>query len=511
LKDRCYSCMPYAKAEVSMDILEAARSKETGADTISKLTTTERFFHNHFARVICGTEYRGVSWAPIACILFVLAYSAWMASEAFQLTPPTAQEEWFPSRHMLGGDFYTRFMQNWKGAADSEYLRVAFVFGIHTVERGDDYVWLFPKLNRGEVVYDTSFDIKKPDSQLFFLKACDQIDNTECTASACLDTTLVRKHQKSVCVIRDMLEMYKTGGLSYSDASATTIPEDKFDQLYDDFFTNPSLPDASAMQTRRDTFLEMIGRYENEYKWAMIQFKTSAVVPLFNKEAHSLYDAIEALVDQLVGEAPAGMQSMFQTDIEMSNLGWTWMDLEDALIRNLITGFSICFPVAFVVLVLATGNVFIALFATSTIAFIVAGVLGAAKVYYGWHLGIAESIAGVIVIGFSVDYTVHLGHMYKEAPEHMQTREERVKFALTYMGGTVLGGGFTTLGAGLILFLCTLTFFTKMAVLLVWTILLSALFSLFYFMPMCAVLGPENGFGDIVSLSAIWSRFAGTV
>ena len=35
-------------------------------------------------------------------------------------------------------------------------------------------------------------------------------------------------------------------------------------------------------------------------------------------------------------------------------------------------------------------------------------------------LGISESIAAVIVIGFSVDYVVHLCHIYAEAkaPEH---------------------------------------------------------------------------------------------
>ena len=40
-----------------------------------------------------------------------------------------------------------------------------------------------------------------------------------------------------------------------------------------------------------------------------------------------------------------------------------------------------------------------------------AQVLGLCKML-GWALGIAESIAAVIVIGFSVDFTVHLAHMY---------------------------------------------------------------------------------------------------
>lgn len=44
---------------------------------------------------------------------------------------------------------------------------------------------------------------------------------------------------------------------------------------------------------------------------------------------------------------------------------------------------------------------------------IVASVMGFCKWAMGWGLGIAESIAAVIVIGFSVDYVVHLGHMYR--------------------------------------------------------------------------------------------------
>ena len=58
------------------------------------------------------------------------------------------------------------------------------------------------------------------------------------------------------------------------------------------------------------------------------------------------------------------------------------MLIEDALVRNLMTGFAICFPVAFAVLVAATGNVIVAMYAILSIAMIVAGVLGAARYVY---------------------------------------------------------------------------------------------------------------------------------
>ena len=42
---------------------------------------------------------------------------------------------------------------------------------------------------------------------------------------------------------------------------------------------------------------------------------------------------------------------------------------------------------------------------------IVGNVLGSVRLFSGWGLGVGEAIAGVIVVGFSVDDAVHLGHV----------------------------------------------------------------------------------------------------
>lgn len=93
---------------------------------------------------------------------------------------------------------------------------------------------------------------------------------------------------------------------------------------------------------------------------------------------------------------------------------------------------------------------------------VVACVLGMCKFYFDWGLGVAESIAAVIVIGFAVDFTVHLAHMYVASAA--QDRMGRVADAARKMGVTVVMGAVTTLGAGCFLLACTLTFFTKFAV-----------------------------------------------
>ena len=64
--------------------------------------------------------------------------------------------------------------------------------------------------------------------------------------------------------------------------------------------------------------------------------------------------------------------------------------------------------------------------------------------------------------------------------------------ALTYTGISVLGGAFTTFIAGLFLYPCKISLFTKMAALLTGVIAFSLLWSLFFLMALCMILGPKD-------------------
>lgn len=123
---------------------------------------------------------------------------------------------------------------------------------------------------------------------------------------------------------------------------------------------------------------------------------------------------------------------------------FTWMLTQKGLVDNVFQGLAICFPAAFVVLLIATHNFYLAVAAITTVAGIVGCVLGFVKFFLDWGLGIAESIAAVIVIGFSVDFTVHLAHMYVESES--TTRGYRMADSAKLMGVTVTMGALTTLG-----------------------------------------------------------------
>ena len=68
------------------------------------------------------------------------------------------------------------------------------------------------------------------------------------------------------------------------------------------------------------------------------------------------------------------------------------------------------------------------------------------------------------------------------------------------MGGTVFAGAVTTAGSGAVMWICQLTFFTKMAVLITMTILFSLFYSTLFFIPLCALIGPNGTFGDIIRI-----------
>ena len=179
------------------------------------------------------------------------------------------------------------------------------------------------------------------------------------------------------------------------------------------------------------------------------------------------------------------------------SLTFSWYATQVALVDGLTFGLALAFPVAFVVLCFATSNLVLAFYAMVTIGLIVASVLGTVYLI-GWNLGIKESVAGVVVIGFSVDYTIHLGHMFDVArSQGLTTRQEKFAYSIRKMGETVLAGAITTAGSTVFLLACQLTFFTAMGTLIILTVAYSLGYSLLFFMPLLRIMGPEGRVGDI--------------
>ena len=173
------------------------------------------------------------------------------------------------------------------------------------------------------------------------------------------------------------------------------------------------------------------------------------------------------------------------------------MESEVAFFDGAKQGMTISGVLAFLILLIATKNILISIYAIKSVAFVVLCVV-AVMVLKGWQLGVSECIAMVIIIGFSVDYVVHLAAHYVHTPT--QTRYHRATDSISAMGVSILSGGITTLGSGIFLSGGKIIFFQKFALMIVVTVLFSLTYALVYFLAFMHLLGPERKQGDIKQL-----------
>jgi len=452
--------------------------------------------------------YKPCAWS-IVIVLFGIA--AFLVSSAAQLETPREVERWFPSDHMMES-IQEELREDFKGSSLDAYVDLTYIWGLDTIDRSG-FDFFGTNSYRGTPVYNSNFDLYNADAQKSILEACDQMMSWTCEASGCdspFGTLALPGTQKCfMSSFRDWhVERYGT-----NETYAPTIPNrTEFWNRLKLFRCNaPAQPSNStcndAEMAGQMDWSDLVGFVNDELKYVAIEFVSSLQWDTAYATRKDVMARGEDLTTWIKNNDAANSASFYLGPVkETGGHFWAWTVTEGELVDSLFRGFAICFPIAFCVLLFATGNLILSFYAVMTIAMIVGCVLGSVRLFLGWGLGVGEAIAGIIVVGFSVDYVVHLGHMYNECEG--DTREKRVQGAAYAMAKTVAAGGVTTLGAGLMMLPCQVQFFPKMAVLIVSTITFSLLYSLGFFMALCSVLGPVGEFG---SVSAIIRRIRGVV
>ena len=180
-----------------------------------------------------------------------------------------------------------------------------------------------------------------------------------------------------------------------------------------------------------------------------------------------------------------------------------WLATQRSLVKNAVFGVSICFLLAFIVINVATGNWIVSAATTLTIVGVVCTTMGIGVVaVMDYPLGISEAIAVVILIGFSMDYVLHLAGAYVES--RRSDRLGRMQDALTTMGISISAGAATTLLSGIPLFFAVITFFTKFGFFIFFTICVSYLWSVLFFSAVMSAAGPSGEEGK-------WSTAIGSL
>lgn len=401
---------------------------------------------------------------------------------ASRLRPPNAQEEWLPPDHMFSRVLDLTEDGSFDAQRAQRYPTVSLLWGLDHLSR-PKFVRYEPEKHRGDVHYSAPIRLHETAAQQQVLYACDQLRTS--------DGGALTRPGSTVCFLEEFQAWHAA---TYDGATTYDLGAETFDARLS-IFRETTAPTNEVNVVA--SWKELIGFVDGELRFVRVDAKLSVIEEGAMDKKKRRLGQFNDLVDRV---ERAGGAEFLGDDLFHSSEAWVWYKTQTALVKGLLLGLSLAFPVAFAVLVLATQNVILATFAIASIGFIVSSVLGACYAM-GWHLGVKESIAGVIVIGLAVDYTIHLGHMYDHA-RALGTRDREAKFeyAMRTMGETVVAGAITTAGSCSFLLACQLTFFTSMAELIVLTIALSLAWALLFFMPLLRVAGPEDDRGNVYAI-----------
>ena len=395
-------------------------------------------------------------------------------------SPLTEAEQFLPPDHMLARFF--NLGTNWLAGSTGEYAEIDAYWGVAGIDRD---IWSRytgePERYKDVLRFDEAFDLSDPAAQQTASALCATLEEETCSLTGCSGSTVLLPGGSHVCTI----DLFHTWWFDTFNNTDYDFPGKNTFQRNEFFSRLAQYRDENGME-------DFIGFINGDLRYFGMRFVTT----INPTDPASVVSPIEKKIGGVVKASTDAGPDTAQ-NLRVASQKFVQNSSEQDLVNNAMRGLGITFPIVFAVLLVATDNWILATMASISIAFVVIATLGSIFTFAGWELGLTESIATIMIVGLSVDYTVHLAHMYTFAGEHegLETRGERFEYAMLTMGVTVFGGGVTTLGAGIFLLGCQITFFFKIGTLLVLTVLFSLYFSMGFLMPLCNLLGPQGDSG----------------
>jgi len=430
------------------------------------------FTEYHFP--FLSIEFKGCRVVAWSFVLIFLALIPPMTIESLSMEAPQGQEGWYREGHMFN-EMENYLSDQFLTGSDYAYVTVHVGFGVEGLSRsGVNYYDSGDFL--GTVQYSDTFDITTEAAQNSTLQACQIVRDYACSAEGCSGGSgKLAVPGLVVCWIDSFLAYYRnsTGSSGYPTGST-------FNTYYD----------LWAAESQYGEWSELTGKVDGKVGFFLIKFTST-----LKANADGLYDDVFKVCQSLVTDLAAQAASSILPVMYSGGGNEAWQASNEALVDGFYVGIFVAFPCALVVLLFATRNILLSFYAVVSIVGIVVMVLSFVSYIMGYDLGVTETITAIMAIGFSVDYTVHLGTIY--AYSKAESCVDKAQEANRVMGMTILSGAGTTFAAGIILQACQMTFFVKMSVLICITVVSSLVFSLVYFLCVLIVAGPTGNWCSI--------------
>lgn len=250
-----------------------------------------------------------------------------------------------------------------------------------------------------------------------------------------------------------------------------------------------------SSQNKFDGTLSLSTRESGEVYIPRMEIQTTTFVSKFSggEELGNMYQTWEDYTKdwnkQRKERVPGTIPEFFQ-----SSPTWPRAIVELAFVEGTFLSLALSLATACFAILVFSGNIILAFMASVLLVGTIVSMFGF-LVLRGWSLGAVEAIALSIVVGLSVDYSLHLGHSYNHAKSRLRGR--RTQQALEEVGISTLGASLTTIGSMCVLLFCTIQVFIVMGTIISVTLGLAILHSLGTFAALLRAIGPEGECGNV--------------
>ena len=419
----------------------------------------EIFFHDRLAPAIVA------HWK----IILILAGVVFVAMAVVTSYLETGEESiYYPKGHRF--DRFFDITTKTFTVKQSSSVKIRVVWGIEGIDRaGTDET---NEVDLGKVVYKSTFDLADPLSQVEIHNVCEQI-------GAQRDRLEVKMNEKNRHVAD--VKCFMTGFRDWRLGRNVSFPAPK-DEFFEELAEFMGRPAGSIYQGQVGLFVQQ-RKVSAKFAWVEVQGKFTGLEKVSTKEklANEWYSFLGGRPMSPIGRA-------YPTGGDQDIFGFFMFTAEQILFVSSAVGSVLISAVfAFFIVFFFTKSVRISLFSLISIALIVVGVLGCI-VIEGGKLGSVRSTCVTFLVGFSVDYTVHLAVAYVHSQK--RTSGERVIDALSAMGVSVSAAAVSTLGSSCFLFAATFVFFLQFGIFMALAVVWAYLSGTIVFMAFLAGFGP---------------------
>ena len=346
-------------------------------------------------------------------------------------------------------------------------LDVGFIIGVEPQDNGDHH----DPHDYGHLVFEEGFDLTSPPAWMWLKDFCMEVKNSSFAVPEVSDTPclmgLFGESLAGPCVGNASAPCCGTNG---------PYPDDIFSLCFNNFMLQ--LGDAANQTLDRVYFNE-----NNNIVAYRADVSTNLALTGSHVDMKSHYNLLDNFVKEQSSTAPTGITEVWFNSI------FRFYDLQRALSESTFIAVIVSLSCAAVMMLLTSRNFLVTLYAIVTITlaiFFSTGIL----VNLGWQLNIMEAVILTASVGLSIDFTIHYGVAYRlaESPR----REDRVTYALTYVGSSVFMAAATTFLAGASVVYSYLMGYQQLAIFLMLVMASSWSFATFFFLSLCRIIGPEG-------------------